>query len=533
MSSPGNSAAQGGAIYNDTSSPSVSGCAFGANTAQSGGAVYNIDSAPRFINCTFAGNSATGTSDSAGGALANDASSPTLVNCIVWSNTAVVAPQIHQAGGVTTASTCDIQGGFPGAANFNLAPKFVTSPTPAQGSTPASAGDLHLQPSSPCIDIGNNSAVPSSLTTDPDGNPRFTDYPGVQAPGAIVDLGAYELPFASLDANGLLSVFGGVQADRISLTASHGVLSVTVNDQTRTFTPRSVKSIRIDALAGDDSVTLGAGIIGASIYGGDGNDSLLGGPGKDVLYGGDGDDSLYGGLGGDSLYGEAGSDSLVGDQGHDLLNGGLGADTLLGALGNDSLEGGKGRDYLDASDGNDSLTGGLGRDLLVGGAGTNAFATRDGLADTLDGAAASAVDATDVVLPPGWVDEAWYRQAYPDVAAAIDRGTFASAYQHFAFHGLSEGRNPSPWFDQTWYRAQNADVGAALAAGSLESAFQHYLLWGQQEQRDPSPLFDESWYLTQNPDVAAALAARAFRSGFEHFIVYGQTEFRDPAPRAP
>jgi hypothetical protein len=42
------------------------------------------------------------------------------------------------------------------------------------------------------------------------------------------------------------------------------------------------------------------------------------------------------------------------------------------------------------------------------------------------------------------VDEEGYRQAYPDVAAAIESGTIMSAREHFIETGYFEGRNPSP-----------------------------------------------------------------------------------------
>jgi hypothetical protein len=45
-------------------------------------------------------------------------------------------------------------------------------------------GDLHLMPGSPCIDAGDNTQLPSSLTMDLDGYARIQ--------GNIVDLGAYE-----------------------------------------------------------------------------------------------------------------------------------------------------------------------------------------------------------------------------------------------------------------------------------------------------------------------------------------------------
>jgi hypothetical protein len=41
------------------------------------------------------------------------------------------------------------------------------------------------------------------------------------------------------------------------------------------------------------------------------------------------------------------------------------------------------------------------------------------------------------------VNERWYLQEYPDVAAAIQYGVFTSASQHFERDGFREGRLPS------------------------------------------------------------------------------------------
>ena len=267
----------------------------------------------------------------------------------------------------------------------------------------------------------------------------------------------------------------------------------------------------------------------STTYGGAGQDTIAGGAGGDLLYGDAGHDCISGDASADTIYGGDGSDTIDAGKGPDSINGGNQGDRILGALGNDTLAGGKGHDTIDGGDGDDSLTGGLGRDLLMGGPGNNRFTCVDGSPDTLDGSS-SLADAADYILPRAWVDESSYRQTYPDVAAAIDQGIFASAYEHFALHGLTEGRNPSSYFDETYYRDHNPDVTAAIATGAVHSGFQHYLLWGQQEQRDPSPLFDESWYLTQYPDVAAAVAGGALRSGFEHLMLYGHSEGRLPLP---
>ncbi len=67
--------------------------------------------------------------------------------------------------------------------------------------------DLHLSAGSPCIDAGDNTAVPPEVTTDLDGNPRFADDPNSPDTGngapPIVDLGAYEVEGVDCNRNGV------------------------------------------------------------------------------------------------------------------------------------------------------------------------------------------------------------------------------------------------------------------------------------------------------------------------------------------
>lgn len=60
-------------------------------------------------------------------------------------------------------------------------------------------GDLRLQASSPAIDNGIHAALPSTITTDLFGLPRFVDYPSLSGANSL-DLGAYERPFEESDA---------------------------------------------------------------------------------------------------------------------------------------------------------------------------------------------------------------------------------------------------------------------------------------------------------------------------------------------
>ena len=53
--------------------------------------------------------------------------------------------------------------------------------------------------------------------------------------------------------------------------------------------------------------------------------------------------------------------------------------------------------------------------------------------------------------------------------------------------------------DDAWYLEQYPDVAAAMA-----DPRKHYNEFGRREGRDPNPLFDTNYYLATNPDVANA-----------------------------
>ncbi|MDI6752036.1 MAG: carboxypeptidase regulatory-like domain-containing protein [bacterium] len=163
-----NSAGNGGGIYHWSSSPTITNCLISGNSASygyGGGIRCNYSSSPTITNCTISNNSAT----YGGGIRCNYSSSPTVTNSILWNDT---PQEIYLSGSSINITYSDIKGGWPGAGNINANPLFV------------GGGDYHLQSTSPCIDTGTNSAVPSWLTTDLDGNPRIVN--------GRVDMGAYE-----------------------------------------------------------------------------------------------------------------------------------------------------------------------------------------------------------------------------------------------------------------------------------------------------------------------------------------------------
>jgi hypothetical protein len=240
-----NNADMAGAIRNyHGASPLIEGCSFIDNSAQAGaaavvnteghpvfrdclflenddadvGAVVNTDSAdgsPQFINCRFFQNTGLafsgGVMDGSGarfvncvlsrttsgdfdspGALAFVGSEPSIIGCTVGGNACpglssdfANIQEIRNSifwgndGGSWISPSWDvtssnIEGGHPGSGNIDADPLFVQPGT----------DNLRLAEGSPCINAGDNSAVPPDVPSDVDGLPRIQD--------GVVDMGAYE-----------------------------------------------------------------------------------------------------------------------------------------------------------------------------------------------------------------------------------------------------------------------------------------------------------------------------------------------------
>jgi hypothetical protein len=181
----GNSATTGGGIYNgNTASPTITNTTFIGNSATTGGGMYNGASAsPTITNTTMIGNTASTT----GGGMYNSDAYPIIRNSILWSN----GTSMVNFGSTPTVSYSIIQGGYAGCSNCpngdgNANPFFVNAADPdGADNTHRTADDgLRLLVGSPAINAGDNSTIPSGVTTDITGAARIQN--------TTVDMGAYE-----------------------------------------------------------------------------------------------------------------------------------------------------------------------------------------------------------------------------------------------------------------------------------------------------------------------------------------------------
>jgi predicted outer membrane repeat protein len=152
----------GGGIVDGAASSRIVNCAFSRNRASVRGAGVVTGSLTSIINCTFSGNVGYGVTTSGADIFAN---------CILWGST------VGEIDGPAVVSFSNIQGGWPGTGNIDEDPLFVQPGT----------DNVRLSIGSPCVNAGDNDAIPPDITTDIDGNPRII--------GGVVDMGAYEGEF--------------------------------------------------------------------------------------------------------------------------------------------------------------------------------------------------------------------------------------------------------------------------------------------------------------------------------------------------
>jgi hypothetical protein len=203
-----NRASWGGALSNDHCRGHLVNCILIHNTCEAdGGAVSNeAGTQVDLINCTIAYNSAGRNgggiyNSEEPGTLEENKSTSILINCILWGNAASngFSETAQLGAGYVNARNCCVQGWtgkLGGIGNFGANPMFL-DPNGPDGKIGTEDDDLRLSPGSPCINAGNNSALPADrFDLDGDGDPNepipfdVNGKPRIQ--GGTVDIGACE-----------------------------------------------------------------------------------------------------------------------------------------------------------------------------------------------------------------------------------------------------------------------------------------------------------------------------------------------------
>ena len=154
----------GGVACNSFSNPTLTHSTMtGNSTSYYGGATYCLSSSPILSNCAITGNTAA---SSGGGVYSTGYSTPKLTNCILWADT---PKEIYVSSSSSTpvVTYSDIQGGYTGTGNANANPLFVNAAGP-DGVYGTADDNVHLLPTSPCIDAGDPTSD-FSLEPEPDG----------------------------------------------------------------------------------------------------------------------------------------------------------------------------------------------------------------------------------------------------------------------------------------------------------------------------------------------------------------------------
>ncbi len=166
------------------------------NSSNSGGGAY-FNGGPMIVaNNTLSGNHAA--IDGGGMIFEMQGGTADISNNIVWGNTAIGSGADISIGDGNPSHIAVLSNNDYGeltsfgggsvtedATNINLDPLFLANSDPDP-----SNWDLHLTESSPCIDAGDNTLIPSGTTTDRDGDSRVID--GNADGTATVDMGSDE-----------------------------------------------------------------------------------------------------------------------------------------------------------------------------------------------------------------------------------------------------------------------------------------------------------------------------------------------------
>lgn len=125
-------------------------------------------------------------------------------------------------------------------------------------------------------------------------------------------------------------------------------------------------------------------------------------------------------------------------------------------------------------------------------------------------------------LPPSiYFDPGWYIAYHPRAKEDVLRGQYVAAIHHYLTNKIPELFNPVPQFSERFYRQHYPDIAAAIGLGMYRNAYQQFVQYGCYELRQPCAEIDLAYYRDMHRQVRDDLNSGLVRDGFAHLRLTG------------
>src|SRR5207247_3196268 len=98
-------------------------------------------------------------------------------------------------------------------------------------------------------------------------------------------------------------------------------------------------------------------------------------------------------------------------------------------------------------------------------------------------------------------DPKWYLGRYPSVGQDVAAEDADQVLQFYLTTGQRLGHSPNQWFDEQWYLQQYPEAAAAVREGRFASGFEEYCHAGYGG-RSPHWLYNDYLYRVSGPELS-------------------------------
>ena len=118
----------------------------------------------------------------------------------------------------------------------------------------------------------------------------------------------------------------------------------------------------------------------------------------------------------------------------------------------------------------------------------------------------------------------WYLASHESAREAIAAGRALNALHHYVTRGEADGFDPVPEYSEAYYREAYPDIAAAVGSGIFTSGYAHFVRFGAYELRRPRADIDLLYYRDMNQRVRDDLNIGRARDAFAHLRAIGLRE---------